>query len=125
MTTERNKSPNQSWILGQIDDHVSQDPLELDYLYDIDIEGPLPERETDSTEPVAVPPILTSVERSHLLETLDANNDSVMFGIENYIQDVNIIVRINITALISNSHCTMNADLSNVGKADLKTTWKT
>ena len=47
--------------MGQIDYGVSQDPLELDDLYGIDIEGPLPERETDLIEPAAVPPILTSV----------------------------------------------------------------
>ena len=62
--------------------HVLQDPPELDDLYGIDIEGPLPKRETNSIEPVAVLPILTSVERSHLLETLNANSDSIMFGIE-------------------------------------------
>ena len=61
MSTERNRSPNQQWALGQIDYCVSQDPLELDYFYGIDIEGPLPEREADLIEPVAVPPILTSV----------------------------------------------------------------
>ena len=90
MSTEKNRSPNQLWVLGQIDYHVSQDPLELDNLYGTDIEGPLPERETDSIELVAVP----STERSHLLETLNANSDSVMFGIENYIQAVNNVVRI-------------------------------
>ena len=74
---------------GAIDYHVSQDLLELDYLYGIDIEGPLPERETDSIEPVTVLPILTSVERNYLLETLNANSDLVIFGIENYIQAVN------------------------------------
>ena len=88
MPTERNRSPNQLWILGQIDYRVSQDSLELDDLYGINIEGPLPERETDSIEPVAVQPILTSI------ETLNANSDSVMFGIENYIQAVNNVVRI-------------------------------
>ena len=80
--------------MGQIGYHVSQDPLELDDLYSIDIEGPLPEKETDLIEPVAVPPILTSVERSHLLETLSTNSDSVLFGIENYIQAANNVVRI-------------------------------
>ena len=70
--------------MGQIDYHVSQDPLELDDLYGIDIEGPFPQRETDSIEPVAVPPILRSVEMRHLLETLNANGDLIMFGIENY-----------------------------------------
>ena len=94
LSTERNRSPNQLWVLGQIGYHVSQDPLELDDLYSIDIEGPLPEKETDSIEPVAVPPILTSVERSHLLETLSTNSDSVLFGIENYIQAVNNVFRI-------------------------------
>ena len=94
MSTEKNRSPNQLWVLGQIDYHVSQDPLELDNLCGIDIEGPLPEREIDSIELVAVPPILTSIERSHLLETLNANSDSVMFGIENYIQAVNNVFRI-------------------------------
>ena len=40
--------------------------------------------------------MLTSVERSHLLETLNANanSDSVMFGVENYIQAVNNVVGI-------------------------------
>ena len=76
--------------MGQIDYHVSQDPLELDDLYGIDIEGPFPQRETDSIEPVAVPPILTSVERSHLLETLHANSDSIITRIDNYIQAVNV-----------------------------------
>ena len=77
--------------MGQIDYHVSQDLLELDDLYSIDIKDPLPERETHSIDPIAVQPILTSVERSHLLETLNANSDFVMFGIENYIQAVNIV----------------------------------
>ena len=94
LSTERNRSPNQLWVLGQIDYHVSQDPFELDDLYGIYIESPLPKRETDPIEPVAVPPILTSIERSHLLETLNANGDSVMFGIENYIQAFNNVVRI-------------------------------
>ena len=61
LSTERSRSPNQPWALGQIDYGVPQDPLELDDLYGIDIEGPLPERETDLIEPAAVPPILTSV----------------------------------------------------------------
>ena len=69
-------------------------PIELDDLYGIDIEGPLPERETDLIGLVAVPPIFTSVERGHLLETLNANSDSAMFGIQNYIQAVNNVVRI-------------------------------
>ena len=94
LSTERNRSPNQPWVLGQLDYHVSQDPLDLDDLYVIDIEGPFPERENDSIEPVAVSSILTSVERNHLLETLGANSDSVMFGIESCIQAVNSVVRI-------------------------------
>ena len=94
LSTERNRSPNQPWVLGQIDHNVSQDPLELDDLYGIDIEDPLPERETDLIGPVAVPSILTSVERGHLLETLNANSDSAIFGIQNYIQAVNNVVRI-------------------------------
>ena len=89
-STKRNRLPNQLSVVGQIDYHVSQDPLELDDLYGIDIEGPFPQRETDSIEPVAVPPILTSVERSHLLETLHANSDSIITRIDNCIQAVNV-----------------------------------
>ena len=84
--------------MGQIDYHVSQDPLELDDLYGIDIEGPLPKRETDSIEPVAVPPILTSVEMRHLLETLNANSDWLCLGLKvirdcNWTQTQNHLVR--------------------------------
>ena len=80
--------------MGQIDHNVSQDPLELDDLYGIDIEDPLPERKTDLIGPVAVPSILTPDERGHLLETLNANSDSAIFGIQNYIQAVSNVVRI-------------------------------
>ena len=47
MSTE-NRSCNQLRDLGQLDYHVSQDSFELDKLYGIDIEGPLPEMETDA-----------------------------------------------------------------------------
>ena len=47
LSTE-NRSCNQLRDLGQLDYHVSQDSFELDNLYGIDIEGPLPEMETDA-----------------------------------------------------------------------------
>ena len=86
--TERNKTPNQLWLLGSLNYNPNEDGSMVDTHYGIDYEGPIPST-TDAVATVQIS-ALSSAQINAITTAVDIEGPSDSFGIDKFIEVFNI-----------------------------------
>ena len=86
--TERNKTPNQLWLIGSLTYNPNRDRAIVDSYYGIDYEGPIPST-TGGVETVQIG-ALSSAQINAITATVDIKGPSGSFGVDKFIEALNI-----------------------------------
>jgi len=92
LSTERNKTPNHLWVLGQVNYSPTQDNVEADEYYGIDI-GNTPYNVDDDigVHTVDVSHALSDAQKDILLEQVDIYGESDNYDIDIYLAAIQIV----------------------------------
>ena len=86
--TERNKTPNQLWFLGQLRYNPDEDLAPADDYYGIDYEGPIPSTSDDVVTEFAS--VLSSDQINAITTRVDIEGPSNSFGVDKFVEAINI-----------------------------------
>ena len=93
LRTERNRTPNQLWVLGKMH-YTPLNDLIIPTSYGVDFNGPISSEENLGVDTTPIPELLTSDEKITLLGEVNVMSDSSSFGVDIYLNALNVAKRI-------------------------------
>ena len=95
LRTSGNRTPNQLWLLGQINYQPDNTVEGIDQFYGIDFDGPINvEDEFARIEPVEIPHLLTNGEKERLFNEVDIMGESDSFGVDIFVRVLHTALKI-------------------------------